>query len=574
MKFPDFVRLYPLRAANVSWLFGAGSSVSAGLPSAYDLIWDFKRRIYASEERYSLSLFNNLSDPATRRQIQSYFDGKSDYPKEDSNEEYSFYFDKAYPSSRSRKEYIEHALAGMQLTFGHKVIGVLMKLGYVNMIFTTNFDKAFENIATKELKDSAKWFCADLDNSEKGLQQFQANKFPLIVKLHGDFQSDKLKNTLPELQTQDEKLRHILTASSYTKGLAVMGYSGRDSSIMDALFSALDQPNSFPHGIFWFIKSDTTPLPIVQEFMSKAIAKGIDGGFIEIETFDTAWADIIKGFTNIPATEMSTLNENYFRRTNIPLPGKGTKLPLIRLNAFQITKLPATARVYKCSAGNMKEVREIISNKKSPIIAIRKRDGIVGFGADSDFQNTFEQYGKYEMDIYSIPIHSLSYDDSSFKELMTESISRAIVNNKPLLSIKRRGRYIIIPDPKQIDNPIFSPIKNELNAATGIIPNSNLQWIISLEISIQYKLQTAFLLVTPSILAAKADPNSKSVIAPFIKEFQARWYNNKYNTLLTMWQNIIFQGQDEIEINAFDSSITGINAGFKITKQTLHSRLI
>jgi hypothetical protein len=385
MELSEFVRLFPIRSRNVSWLFGAGTSVSAGLPSAYDLIWDFKKRIYCAEQGYHLSQFNNLSDIGLRNQIQNYFSSKPDHPQFNSSEEYSFYFEKAFGSPKDRAQYLDELLSGMQPSYGHKVLGILMKNSLINLIFTTNFDRAFENTCIQYFKNAESWHKTDLDTAENGLQLYQSQKTPLIVKLHGDYLSERLKNTSSELREQDQKLRQILTISSFLNGLGIMGYSGRDNSIMTALFSALEQENSFPNGIFWFIRSGDKPLHVVEKFVDKAKSKNIEAHLIEIETFDTAWAEILKGFDGLPNKELEDLNQNYFRIENKPLPRKGTKSPLIRLNGVKINQFPSVARLFKCEAGNTKEIKKLVNDKKGDILAIRKRDGIVGFGKDEEF---------------------------------------------------------------------------------------------------------------------------------------------------------------------------------------------
>lgn len=157
----------------MAWLFGAGSSVSAGVPSAYDLTWDFKRRIYCAEQSYPLHLFSNLTDIGIREQIQNYFDSQGNCPAFDSSEEYSYYFERAFSSPRDRSDYIAKQTSGMQLTYGHKVMGVLMKNSHLNLIFTTNFDKAFENIASSNFQKLESWYAADLDSGDNGMKFFQ-----------------------------------------------------------------------------------------------------------------------------------------------------------------------------------------------------------------------------------------------------------------------------------------------------------------------------------------------------------------------------------------------------------------
>lgn len=576
MLLSEFIRLYPLRAKTLAWFFGAGTSVSAGLPTAWDLVWEFKRRIYCSEEGYHISLFSNLSDPAIRNQIQSYFNSKEEYPSENSIEEYSFYFEKAYPSARDRSDYLMQQLQGIQNSFGHKVIGVLMKNDLMKLIFTTNFDKAFENAAIDQMKTMDKFFVASIDNTQTAIQQYHSNLRPFITKIHGDYFSEKLKNTSQELKQQDSQLRDILYHSCISNGLAVMGYSGRDESVMEIFNKALDQSISFPNGIFWFSRTGSNPLKEVIQFIEKAKSKGVQAEIVEIETFDTAWAEIAKGISDLPAEDISKLNTNYFKRTNVQLPAKGTKHPVIRFNGIKIEELPANARLIKCDAGNTREIKELIQKNKADLIAIRKQAGVVGFGSDDEFEKVFSTYGQIQKDIFQIPESTISYDDSMLKGLLTLGLLKAIANNKPLLSIKRRERYLVIPNPKMLNDPRFDALKKVLEQPlNGVIPKTSIQWIHGIEISLQKKFSTSYMVISPTALASKTDNQSERLqIAPYIKEYTARWYNSKYSNILDAWLDIIFSDKKEINISAFENELNGFNANYKLKRESAFTRTI
>ncbi|MEH6657050.1 SIR2 family protein [Leeuwenhoekiella marinoflava] len=558
----------------MSWLFGAGTSVSAGLPSAYDLIWDFKRRIYCSEQGIALNRFSNLSDRGLRTQIQNYFSRNDTCPLKDSPEEYSYYFERAFPKAIDRKGYLDNLLSGMQISFGHKVIGLLMKKGHINNIFTTNFDKAFENTAVQVFQNTEDWYKTDLDSADNGLKLFQASKVPLIIKMHGDYLSEKLKNTNEELQSQDSKLRHILTTTSYTNGIGIMGYSGRDKSVMDALHSALEQDNCFPNGIFWFTRSSGEVLPSVSYFIDIAKTKGIEAFIVEIETFDSAWGELIKGFPDISPVELQSLDESYHRRKNSSIPPKGKRSPMIRLNAIPIAKFPVSARLFVCDAGNTKEITERIKKTKANILAIRKQQGIVGFGADNEFEKAFNIYGDFKFDTIELHEKYLAYDDSTIKGLLTAAIGRALVLNSALQYIKRRSKHFILPKFNNRDNPIFEDLKKELGGQIhGKVAGTNLIWLPCLEISLQHKAGIAYLLLTPGVLSSKSDNNNeKKLIAPFIKELMARWYNDKFDRILNAWLLVFFGNQNEILINAFENNSEGVNASFELKRRTAFSK--
>ena len=52
----ELTKLFCARPQNFAWFLGAGTSRSAGLPTAGDVIWDLKRQIYCNEENQE----NNL----------------------------------------------------------------------------------------------------------------------------------------------------------------------------------------------------------------------------------------------------------------------------------------------------------------------------------------------------------------------------------------------------------------------------------------------------------------------------------------------------------------------------------
>ena len=123
-----FARLYDMQAPRISWLFGAGASAAAGVPTAWQATWDWKRRIYSSEKNIRLTALD-LADPQIRARIQRYFDGQSGCPPEDSDEEYSYYFERAYPHPENRRAYVEQMIAEAKPGFGHLALAALMSLG-------------------------------------------------------------------------------------------------------------------------------------------------------------------------------------------------------------------------------------------------------------------------------------------------------------------------------------------------------------------------------------------------------------------------------------------------------------
>jgi hypothetical protein len=100
--------------------------------------------------------------------------------------------------------------------------------------------------------------------------------WPLIAKLHGDYQSIAIKNTGSELEQQDARMRHVMVEAGKRFGMLFVGYSGRDASILEALNDVLASPSAFPNGLYWVASSANRLLPAVTEFLDRAQAAGVD----------------------------------------------------------------------------------------------------------------------------------------------------------------------------------------------------------------------------------------------------------------------------------------------------------
>ena len=102
----------------------------------------------------------------------------------------------------------------------------------------------------------------------------------------------RLKNTARELQTQDEQLRRVLVNALTRFGLVVVGYSGRDESIMGTLDEAADCPGAFPSGLWWVARPGSSLLPRVVSLLDRAAASGIEVHVVYSENFDELAGDL------------------------------------------------------------------------------------------------------------------------------------------------------------------------------------------------------------------------------------------------------------------------------------------
>jgi NAD-dependent SIR2 family protein deacetylase len=300
MNIDEFLRIFPVRAPNLMWLLGAGASASAGIPTAGNLIWQFKRTLFCTKQRISVKRYEDLSSITIRQLLQRYFDTQGTFPPENSLEEYPAYFEATYPDPSDRRSVLESYMAGVKPSYGHLVLAALMIMGKIRIVWTPNFDRVIEDAAAQMFGSTSRFVTATLDNPQTALQSLNEGRWPLIGKMHGDFQSRRLKNTSEELQSQDFQIRRAFTESCRRYGLIVVGYSGRDQSIMAALEEAIDGGHGYPGGLFWFQRVDSPLFPAVPALLEKAIGAGVRAELIAVETFDELLGDIIKQFEKVP----------------------------------------------------------------------------------------------------------------------------------------------------------------------------------------------------------------------------------------------------------------------------------
>ena len=145
MQQSELIQVLAESRGHFSWLLGAGTSQSAGLPTAWDVIWDLKRRHYSREENQRISS-NEIQNAAVREKINAYMQAHG-FPAPGDPTEYSKCFELIFGDNYERQSaYLRGALADerISLSRGHRVLAALMKMGLARTVFTTNFDTVVE----------------------------------------------------------------------------------------------------------------------------------------------------------------------------------------------------------------------------------------------------------------------------------------------------------------------------------------------------------------------------------------------------------------------------------------------
>ncbi|WP_428406860.1 SIR2 family NAD-dependent protein deacylase [Hyphococcus sp.] len=573
LDLPTFLRKYEQRSLGMMWLLGAGASRATGIKTAGDMIWDFKSRLYRSDRKVPASAVSDLGDTRVRAELQRFFDANSENPPLNSPEEYSFYFEKTYPNAKDRRIYIDDMMRGAKPSFGHMALAHLMKKDLCRIVWTTNFDRVFEDAVTSVFETSSILTVGDLGEPKRIQTAFSESRWPIYAKLHGDFQSEDLKNTKSELANQDVEMRRVFLDTCRHQGLAVSGYSGRDKSVMEVLNRALEESASFPNGLFWFVREEDQIFEEVAALIATAKEKGVDADFVKAESFDELFSDVVR---YLPQTEQLSITLDDKRKLaprKIDLSNAAPSIPFIRTNAIPIVEYPNTCRLIECDIGGAKEIQEAMGDDAEQIVAARIKKGVLAFGDDGELKRIFKHYGIKKLDTHSILPERLKFE-SGERSLLRDALFSAISASCGFPIIQDRHRHYIRADigDARFDLQTLTRAAGRLH---GERSGGNVKWAEACGLRLDYRLGALWLLLKPFVMVDLHDDladEAKDDAKEFVRERRATRYNSQSNALLDGWVQALFgAGQSGVDLG-FDGG-TGIGARFEILPVTGFSGL-
>lgn len=574
----EFARRFSIRAPGLVWFLGAGASASAGVPSAMDLVWDFKRLLYCTSQKIPVRAVQDLLDPQTRRRLQAHFDSLRSYPGEDTDAEYAAYFEAAFPAEADRRRYIEQAVADRTPAFGHIALAALVGLKKIQVMATTNFDRLVEDALSRQLGSTAAFVVATMDTAPIAMESLNAFKRPLCLKLHGDFLSTRLKNTTTELREQDVELRRALVESCKRFGLVVVGYSGRDHSVMDALEDAIDGGRGYPNGLFWFRRPDAPLLPRVLRLLDRARQAGIEAAFIEIQTFDEAMADLLDLEPDLPENLRSLLDRRARLAKDSPVPEPSQRgWPIVRFNVLPIVEAPTLLRRVVCDIGDTEQVRQAIGAAQADIIGCRSHRGVLAIGSDAEVRRCFQPFGITEFGLHDIDPERLDRE-SAEKGLLVDALIHGIGRGRSLIPVQRGRRQSLIPRPEDASSPRFAALRRAAGSIRGTIAGTTIEWSEGLRIRLDYRLDRLWLVLLPTIWVGLTPNGDGPIDRPTmqrVRDFQrerlATRYNRVANEILDGWISVLFPDAEDAVFQSLGIS-DGVDATFRVARRTAFSR--
>jgi hypothetical protein len=406
---------------SLSFLLGAGASVSSNIPSGGQMVWDFKRTLYCTDNNIRTSLYGDLSKENVQKEIQSYFDGRGGYPELWSPEEYSFYFEKCYPSRSDREYYIRNKVRDIKPSLGYLCMGELIVNGKIDLVSTTNFDDLVQaGVHSINPGFSIKTISSAVSNSVG----FALNEgFPNIIKLHGDYLFDKLKNTESELQKLEDKIADIWKTSIKQNGLIVIGYAGNDNSVMSVLEELINE-GGIKKGVYW-CKPRGSKLSIrACKFMENACNVNEQSAVVEIDGFDDLMYSLYLAM-NLENTNIYELWKGHDKKQEILYDAIGRHTASAITNALPAIQFPRKCYAFSSNITTWKELRAITNNS---CVAILHKGKVWALGSKNGILEAFADKNISDIEEMDIPIYMMKLEHSDVIGMFYEIIENNLLS--------------------------------------------------------------------------------------------------------------------------------------------------
>jgi NAD-dependent SIR2 family protein deacetylase len=574
----EFLQHYLQNAPRLMWFLGAGTSRSAGLPTASDIIWDLKRRYYCLHENQNLHS-HDINNKAIKQKIQTYMDSKG-FQALWSPEEYSFYFDLIFgDDDQAQQRYIHDILNNnkISLNIGHRVLAGLMEMGKARIVITTNFDEVIETAFAEVAGKSLSTF--HLEGSYAALDALNGEHFPLYAKVHGDFRYRSIKNLTKDLHSNDREIQKCFLAAATRYGLVISGYGGRDENVMSMLHEAIDQNNSFPYGIFWTVPRLSSVERCVLELITYAKDKGLRTGIVETGTFDEMLSKIWRQIKDKPQALDGKVRTAIVARVSIPIPAPGRQFPILRTNALPVIMTPPHCGVVELADavtfGDLQ--KKCIEHSVNAIWTYT--DKILFWGNKEEIIKILPADKSSTIKLYNIEDGpKLAFESTFVRSFFEEAIATALCHGKPLFLRRKDRTYYAVVQNDAVNDRLYSRLLNELGYKgkqtyiSGNVPGlKDVSWSECVSIQLEERGGSLWVMLRPDIWIKPLKRRQEA--RDFLRKRRLYRYNNQSYRILDAWIEILLGevgSGKSIKVCCLQG--TDYSAEFEIGTRTAYSR--
>ncbi len=536
-----------------SFLLGAGSSISSGIQSAADCIWEWKKDIYISKNPNAPKEFRNHKSDSVRGSIQNWLDDQGVYLSLGSSDEYTFYAEKAYPIAEDRRKYFETLISGKEPYIGYKLLLLLCEHQLVKAIWSTNFDGLVVKCAHQSNLTPIE---ITLDTTERIFRNQSSNEI-LSIALHGDYKYSSLKNTSTELDTQDQDFADTFGRYHVDKNLIVMGYSGRDQSLMKALKEALKTKGS---GRLYWCGYGHEIDDSVRELLDEARASGREAFFVPTDGFDKTLIHLTKACFESNEDKLEKVNGILSQAREDEFVSTAFSQEINRTDKYIKSNLHPISfpkEVYQFQF-DYKDGRPWATIKEltldTDICAVPFKRKIFALGTLSSINKTFKAGIKGK--IKRTPVSKIDIEKVGvFRALMLQAIMKRFAKNDLLES--------------NFKDKIW--LKDAFSTTQIKDQSISVHKSIVLSLFFDFHKKFAFLAFKPTVYLGSEEDISREIKQDLSRRSLEKLFNKQYDTILEEWKSILFKGRN-LKFEYPDNSGTGFE--FSISQGTSFAEIM
>ena len=385
----------------------------------------------------------------------------------------------------------------------------------------------------------------------------------------------------------------MLTQSLQRFGLVVVGYSGRDDSVMQALGAVLRSPVRYPKGIYWLCRDADSLLPAVRELLEQAKLAQVDVHLVKGTTFDELCGDIAD-VTDLAAPLVTHVFGERSAATvaQVPLLRQAAlRAPVLRLSAMPLIEMPKSARrIALNSNAGIADVRALL--KQAGVRATVGQAGgpgvLAAFGADAALEKALAPYGAKLAGEVALNIAR----DSWAKGVIYDALVRALCRELPLFArLHGRGHSLSVSRPNselprelaQARRELLSRLKTAYGSElTGPVAGTSGKYSEGLSIRLEQADDRWWAVFEPATFidlnhrAPDADPPQSNAEWRKAEDWRReRWvqkYNHRWSAILDAWVELLTHAQGPRRSAYGLAAETGIDAVFELGAKTARSR--
>lgn len=212
-----------------AFLLGSGVSSDAGVPTGGEVYWQSVGELYRVE--------NSTETTPQQDELAAWL-----ADNDRAGLGYSEILELVAPDPATRRDYLAKHFEGVTPGPTHEHLALLAERGLIRVFITTNFDRLLEHaLGARGIEPVIVTCAADL-----AIAPAREHSTVYILKPHGDYLQETIRNTPSELATLETEIERELQEIADRYGIVVLGYSGSDEGVATALRGRRSR-----YGLYW-----------------------------------------------------------------------------------------------------------------------------------------------------------------------------------------------------------------------------------------------------------------------------------------------------------------------------------